>query len=301
MRILLPIDGSSFSNASVAFVASRTTLIQNRPEVELLSVQYSVPSRITRTLGKEVVLDYYKSEADKVFKPALATLKRAGLHARAKYVVASPGSEMGKIVSAEAADLIVMGSHGHTGLKRLLFGSMTNAVLVSCTTPLLVVRDKPVPKKDSLKVGIALDGSMYGLAAVRYFVKYRDLFGAAPTVTLIHVVPDLLNLVVPGFFGRTAMSSMKPEQIEAMQKASFEHAMKPARKLLKRKGIPATEVRLLDNNAGDAITAYAKKSKLDLLLLGSHGYGALSSSMLGSVASRISVQCRIPLLFLRKK
>lgn len=301
MRLLMPIDGSSFSKTAVAFIASRATLIQNEPDVELLNVQYHVPSRAARALGKEIVLSYYKSEADKVVKPALAKLRRAGLHAQAKYVVGLPGAELGKIVASDTADLIVMGSHGHTGFKKLLFGSVTNAVLASCTTPLLVLRGKPAPKKDSLQVAIALDGSKYGVAAVRYFIKNRDLFGAAPMVTLIHVVPNLLNLVVPGFFGRAPAPGLKPEQAEAMQSAAFENAMAPARKLLEGTGLSAAEVCLVGNNVGDEIAAYTKKSKLDLLALGSHGYGALESAVLGSVATRVAAQCQVALLLVREK
>ena len=77
MRILMPIDGSSFSKAAVAIVASRATLIKSQPDVELLNVQYPVPLRAARALGKEMVLSYHESEANRVLKPALATLKRA--------------------------------------------------------------------------------------------------------------------------------------------------------------------------------------------------------------------------------
>ncbi|MDP1900379.1 MAG: universal stress protein [Rubrivivax sp.] len=301
MRILIPVDGSSFSKAAVTFVASRATLIHNQPDVELLNVQDPVPLRATSALSKEVVLAYHESAANRVLKPALATLNRAGLKASAKYVVGTVGRELVSLVAADSADLIVMGSHGHTGLRRLLFGSVANTVLASCTTPLLVLRGKPAPKKDSLKVGIALDGSKYGVAAMRFFVKNRDLFGAAPTVTLVHVVPDLLNLFVPGYFGRVPAPSLRPEQVEAMQCAAFENAMAPARKLLERAGMVATEVRLIGNNPGDQIAAYATKNKLDLIALGSQGHGALESAVLGSVAARVAAQCRAPLLFIREK
>ena len=301
MRILMPIDGSSFSKAAVAFVASRATLIKSQPDVELLNVQYRVPVRAARALGKEMVDSYHESEANRVLKPALATLKRAELQASARYIVGTVANELAAVVAADPADLIVMGSHGHTGLKKLLFGSVANTVLASCTKPLLVLRGKPAPKKDSLKVAIALDGSKYGVAVVRFFVKNRDLFGAAPTLTLVHVVPDLMNLVVPGYFGRVPAPSLKPGQAEAMQAAAFENAMAPARKLLERAGIVATEIRLFGNNPGDQIAAYAMKNKLDLIALGSHGQGALESAVLGSVATRIAAQCQVPLLFVREQ
>lgn len=299
MRILMPIDGSSFSKAAVAFVASRATLIKSQPDVELLNVQYPVPLRAARALGKEMVLSYHESEANRVLKPALATLKRAELKASARHVVGTVAHELAAIVAADAADLIVMGSHGDTGLKKLLLGSVAGTVMASCTTPMLVMRGKSASKKDSLKLAIALDGSKYGVAAVRFFVKNRDFFGAAPTLTLVHVVPDLSNLVVPGFFGRVPVPGLKSEQVVAMQGAAFENAMAPARKLLERAGVAATEVRLVGNNPGDQIAAYATKNKLDLIALGSHGHGNLRNLVMGSIATKVLASCKVPVLLVR--
>lgn len=301
MRILMPIDGSTYSKAALAFIASRSTLIKSQPDVELLNVQYPVPSRAARYAGKELVLSYHESEAKTVIKPALAMLKRSGLLAQSKYVVGSPGPEVGRIAAEDAADLIVMGSHGHTGFKNLLFGSVTQAVLASCNTPLLVLRSDAVPKNDSLKLGVALDGSKYGVAAVRFIVKHLALFGAAPSVTLIHVVPDVLNLVVPGFFGDAPVPGFKLEQVQEMQRAAFERAMAPARKLLQGKGIQVTEAQIVGNNPGDAIAAYSTKNKLDILAIGSHGNGALGSMLIGSVATRVAAKCRNALLFIQQK
>ena len=72
MKILMPIDGSTFSKAALSFVASRSTLIKNQPDVELLNVQYPVSARVTRSVGKELVQFHHESEAAKVIKPALA-------------------------------------------------------------------------------------------------------------------------------------------------------------------------------------------------------------------------------------
>ena len=301
MKILMPIDGSTFSKAALSFIASRSTLIKSQPDVELLNVQYPVSARVSRGAGKELVQIHHESEASKVIKPALAALKRAGLRAQSKLVVGSPGVEVARIAAADAADLIVMGSHGHTGFKNLLFGSVTQTVLASCATPLLVLRSDVVPKKDSLKVGVALDGSKYGLAAVRYIVKHRELFGEAPALTLIHVVPDLLNFFVPGFFADAPVPGFKAEQVAEMQRAVFERVMAPARKLFQGSGLQVTEAQLTGNNPGDAIAAYATKNKLDVLALGSHGAGALRFSMLGSVATRVAAKCRNALLLIQEK
>ena len=301
MRILMPIDGSTFSKTALAFIASRSTLISSQPDVELLNVQYPVSARVTRGAGKDLVQFHHQSEANKVIKPALAALKRAGLRAQVKSVVGSPGVEVGRIAAEDDADLIVMGSHGHTGFLNLLFGSVTQAVLASCNTPLLVLRSDAVPKKDSLKLGIALDGSKYGLAAIRFVIKHRALFGAAPALTLIHVAPDLLNLFAPGFFAEAPLPGFKPEQVAEMQRAAFERALAPARKLLQGTALQVTEAQLTGNNPGDAIAAYATKNKLDILALGSHGEGTLRSTVLGSVTTRVAARCRTALLLIQQK
>lgn len=301
MRILMPVDGSKFSKAAVAFISSRETLLKKPTEVELVNIQYPVSLRVARALGKEVVASWHEAEAAKVLKSAAKALERVGAATTARYVVGSVAHDLPLIVANDRADLIVMGSHGHTGLKKLLLGSAASSVAVCCTKPLLIVRGAPSPKHDSLRLGIAVDGSPYGLAVARFVVRHRDLFGASPSVSLIHVVPDLSRITVPGWIGREVSTGIKPEQIEAMQKAAFENVFRPVHELLATAGISATEVRLVGHAPGDAIAAQASKSKLDLLALGSLGFGASRHGPMGSVASRVAAQCRTALLLVREK
>lgn len=301
MRILMPVDASEYSKAAVAFVASRATLLKNPTEVELVNVQYPVPLRAARALGKEMVQSYHESEAAKALKSAAAALKRAGANAVARYVVGTVADDLASIVANDRADLVVMGSHGDTGLKKLLLGSVASTVAVSCSKPLLILRGAAMPKRDSLKVGIALDGSPYGLAVARFVAKHRDLFGASPSVSLIHVVPDLTKITLPGWIEREVPTGIKPDQVEAMHKAAFENVFKPVHELLARAGITATEVRLVGQLPGDLIAAQATKSKLDLLAMGSLGFGASRHTSMGSVATRVASLCRTALLLVREK
>ncbi len=296
MRILVPVDGSAFSKAAVAFVASRATLHCGQNDVELLNVQHAIPPRAAHAAGKALVVGYQDSEANKVLKPAVAALKRVGVKARSRYLVGAASTEVAAVALADPPDLVVMGSHGHTGLKRLLFGSVTSAVLAACNTPVLIVRDTPAPEHDSLDVGIALDGSDYGLAALRFVIAHRDFFGLAPRLVLIHVVPDLTKLVVPDFWREAPPSGLKPAQIEAMQSAAFDSVMAPARKLLTKADMQATEIRLVGNDAAIELATYSIHHELDILALGSHGHGASKTLAMGSVAARLGAQRRLALL-----
>ena len=153
MRILMPIDGSARSKAALAFISSRSTLIESQPDVELLECPRSTRFRCAwraPQAGNWCSITM-SPRTNKIIKPALAALKKAGLPAQVKSVVGSPGVEVGRIAAEDAADLIVMGSHGHTGFKSLLFGSVTQAAPASCNTPLLVLRSDAAREKGFLE------------------------------------------------------------------------------------------------------------------------------------------------------
>jgi nucleotide-binding universal stress UspA family protein len=86
--------------------------------------------------------------------------------------------------------------------------------------------------------------------------------------------------------------------VRSLQAKNFEKAVGPARKLLAKAGAKADEVCLV-GNAGDELAAYAKKKKLDLLVMGSHGYGAFRAAVMGSVATRAAATGDVPLLLIR--
>jgi nucleotide-binding universal stress UspA family protein len=277
MRILVPVDGSRHSAAALEFIASRASLTGVDPDVRLLNVQTPIPLRAARAAGKEMVKSYHLAEANAVLNPALARLARAGIRARGRYVVGSPGATVGAMAARSHADLVVMGSHGRTAFKGLLFGSVTQAVLAACSKPLLVVREGSVPPPGSMRVAIAIDGSKFGLAAVRFVLSHRALFGSEPQFRLLH-----------------AAQSANPE-------VPFEHTFAPALRLFGAAGVTVETVRLIGKNAGDAIAADVARHGDHLLVMGSHGHGALSTLLLGSVATRVAARCSAPLLLIRHK
>jgi len=298
MRILVPVDGSTYSQAAVDFLKTRNTLIGADPQVELLNVQTPVPVRAARVVGKAIVQGYYDDEAAKALKPALAALAKAGLTAQTRVRVGHPADEIATAAERGKADLVVIGSHGHGAFMSALLGSVTQGVLARTRKPLLVLRARQAPKSDSLAVGIAVDGSKYGKAAVKYVLQHRALFGPAPRVSLLHVVPDFAGAVMPDMAG-IALPAFSSEDVVRMQADAFEAAVKPVRALLARAALPAEEVKLV-GPAGDEIAAFARKRKLDVLVLGSHGRGAFKNVVMGSVATRVAALSKTPLLLIRE-
>jgi len=298
MKILAPVDGSKYSRAAIEFIASRATLIGASPEVELLNVQLPVPVRAARLIGKAAVTTYYQDESKKALKGSLSALKRSGLSATSDYAVGHPAEEIARRADETGVDLIAMGSHGHGALASLLLGSVTLGVLARTKKPLLMLRGHGPAPGDSLKVGIAVDGSDYGIAAADYVLKHGALFGAQARFTVIHAVPDFAGSTMPDMAG-VALPAYSAEEIKAMQQQAIDKALGPVQALFSAAGVPM-DTACLTGPAGDEIAAYARKKKLDLLVMGSHGNGAVKAAVLGSVAQRVAAHCTTPLLLIRE-
>ena len=296
MKILVPLDGSDSSKRALAFLASRSSLIGAEPEVHLVNVQPPIARLIAGQLGQDSVRRIYKSEADGVLAPANKALAKAGIEAKAHVESGHPAEKIAALADRLKADLIVIGAHGYSEFRGLMFGSVTTGVLARTRKAALVLRGARAPRGDAMRTGIAIDGSKYGLAAVKYAIRHRSLFGAKAAMTLIHVVPDFVTPVVADL-GGVAVPSFTDEEIKRMQDDAYERAMVPARRLFEKAKLRAEEARLT-GLPGREIAAFAKKH-LDVLLLGSHGYGGFRAAVLGSVATRVAAQCDTPLLIVR--
>ena len=298
MKILVPIDGSSYSENSLSFVASRTSLLGHTPEIELLVVLDPLPARAARLVGKDSLTRYYEEEAEKIFEPARKFLSDKHITVTEAFMVGDPSEKIAEEAVRLDADLVIMGSRGRTALAGLFLGSVTNGVLARTKNPILIVRNKAVPETDAMRVGIAVDGSKFGVAAVKYLVRHKELFGEGASFYLINVASDYAGAVMPDMAGM-ALPALSESEVLELQKKEFGEAVDPIRPILDKAGIKPKEVCLV-GNPGDEIAAFAKKKKLDLVVMGSHGYGRFKSAVMGSTATRIAAQGDVPILLIRR-
>lgn len=295
----MQIDGSASCKQAVAFGASRATLMKAPMNVRLFNIQYSIPMQAARALGKEMVKAHYKREPSELLRSPTAQLKRAGDTASSDYLIRTNEPDLVDVVRNDPADLVIVGSRGDTGLAHLFLGSVAETVATCCNKPLFILRGQPVPKRDNLKVALALDGSKYGIAAAKFLSKYSALLSEKPTVTLLRVAPELSKVTIHGRMDREVNTGILPQQVEAMHSAAFEAVYQPVREIPLAARIHPRGARLVGNDAGTTIAAYAAKNKLDLIATGSLGFGSSRFSPVGSTANRVASRARTPLLLVR--
>jgi nucleotide-binding universal stress UspA family protein len=140
MKILLAVDGSSYSKKMLAYLAAHSALLSEDNDYTVLTVQPALPARARAALGKAVVESYYEDQSVKVLAPVLNFLQRHGIGAKGSAKVGPAGPAIAKLAEQGRFDLVVLGSHGHSALGNLVMGSVATQVLAECKVPALLVR-----------------------------------------------------------------------------------------------------------------------------------------------------------------
>jgi nucleotide-binding universal stress UspA family protein len=140
MKILFAADGSKFTKKAMAFLVTHEAFAADGGEIVVLNVQPPVPPRVKTLLGHAVVADWHRDEALRVLEPIQRFLARHKLSFKVRWIV---GYAPDGIIDAARdckAEMIVMGTHGHGMVGRLLMGSVAQKVATLAPVPVLLVK-----------------------------------------------------------------------------------------------------------------------------------------------------------------
>jgi len=142
---------------------------------------------------------------------------------------------------------------------------------------------------------VAVDGSKISQKAAVYAVELAKKLGTA--VTLVSVIDNT------PYTGRTTIPAAATpihltEPVEDYLRRAAAAYMAQAEKLFKNKAIPAKSVTRTGSPAEEIIKE-SRRSKADLIVIGSHGKSAVNAAILGSVAFGVVHRSRIPVFIVR--
>lgn len=136
-RILLPVDGSDFSDGAANMAIDIAT--QSEASVVLLHVRRPVPTGLGQPNAEEL-LDHLTQGAEAVMDIYRPKLKEAGVEFTDLVIGGDVAETIANVAGVEKCDLIVMGSKGKSDLEGLFLGSVTHRVLHTANCPVLVVK-----------------------------------------------------------------------------------------------------------------------------------------------------------------
>ena len=157
--------------------------------------------------------------------------------------------------------------------------------------PVLVFRQTTELKSGNLRVGLSVDDSPFGPKCADYLIAHRQFFGKDATFEIINVVPDD-PLYAPDFVNEGPVPpQMTWEEIQALE---FDASVKTPVERFDIAGVPVKAVKLI----GDpeyVLPKYADEN-LDVMVMGTHGKGALRSLVFGSSTRAMIAATNLPIL-----
>jgi nucleotide-binding universal stress UspA family protein len=195
--------------------------------------------------------------------------------------------------AAEQAALIVMSTHGRSGVGRWIYGSVADQVLRRAAVPVLLVPPRSEhawsDARPGLRVLVPLDGSP--LAEEALGALANPLAAVAPTLVLLQVVQPLLPVVADGI----VYTSPFDEEVEVGSARDYLEAV--ATRL--RADGRTVELHALLGYPTTAIAAAVREYRIDLIAMATHGREGVARLVLGSVTAGVMQQSPVPLLLVR--
>jgi nucleotide-binding universal stress UspA family protein len=279
-RIVVPLDGSLTAEA----ILPQLRRILHRHDSELLLVRAVEPAPAENAL---LMVDAATQAAREYLLGVQERLDREGVRVRSLVRVGSTIGVLLDSVEDAKATMIAMATHGTTGLKRVLLGSVAEAVLRKSPVPVLVVRpfwtSEEAPSRDVegcpvRTLLVPVDGSDLSGLVVPAALEFAALFD--PRVLLLRVLDPR----------RKAYGARELED-------AWSHLQGMA-KPFERKGIETLPL-IERGDPVEEILQTAVFHEVDLIAMTTQGRSGIGRLVMGSVTEQVLRRAPVPLLVVR--
>jgi nucleotide-binding universal stress UspA family protein len=282
-EIVIPLDGSKEAESVLPYVRDLAPKFSSR--VHILGVGIGRKARRVNRLLEDYIdriANELRSQNVKV-EPVI------------RYGIAAD-----KILDYSAeieVDLIIMATHGRSGITRWWMGSVAEKVISEATAPVLLVQSKrrrataAADKPASIhKILAPLDGSDVGESAL----PYAEALAASSkaTVNVVQVVSP------PGTVEANLLGGPDWRKFVNAMRDAGENYLKSIAERFKSKDVKVT-YEVLTGDPADKIIEYAADKGVGLIAMSTHGRTGLTRWVLGSVADKVLHGSRIPVLMVR--
>lgn len=281
MHIGIAVEGSSQAVAGVELVASLplsgrdhvTVISVAEPVMLLTAAQFGHVSSVVGFLGE--LAEMTRDRADQVAQQATERLIGLPCPVTATVLPGHPIETLERSAVEAGLDLLVVGPHGRGRLGSILLGSVSQALLHSMPTSILVARP---PTRTPERVLLAVDGSPFSLDAARFLASFP-----LPAEADIRVVVCVTSWT-------EEYDSIQAGNFIELLAAERAHAAEIAQRaidILAEHGRRATPM-IRDGDPKREILDAAREIGADLIVTGARGMGGFRGLVLGSVSRGIS-------------
>lgn len=271
LRVLYATDGSEPSRVAADWLAQLPLPAGSvvRVATVLADDTWEIPAYL-HTAEREWAL--------RNFEQAETVLGQAGVEIRHSLLIGEPARELLHEAEAAGVDLLVLGTHGRSGLSGLLLGSVAVNVARHARQPVLVARQAAHGLR---RVIVGVDGSDHSDQAIRLLARL-PLPPGTP-ITVCHVIRPYTPLLGPEY--PPSMWEIMADT-QSQQTREAEHLATAAAAGLQQAGLPV-EIVLREGDPAAELAQLAEEEGADLIVVGARGISAIRALLVGSVADRI--------------
>lgn len=293
-KILVPLDGSPLAERALPHAARLARITGARLLLVRAALARSFP-------GKDMTEAQCRAvrEAATYLQRVADSLAGRGFAVETAVPYGEAASRIAEEVELRGADLIVMATHGRSGIGRWLYGSVAAKLLAHATAPVLLVRaweqePQPDPIGDGRpRVVIPLDGSPFAEEALPVARKLvRALDGEL-------VLLQAIGVADPSVPPEVMLDAFVERDLARNTSAAQDYLGHLADPLI-REGYPV-RIEVGVGAPADVIAAFARNARAKLLVLATHGRTGAGRAFLGSVADAVLRRGNIPLLLVRPR
>jgi nucleotide-binding universal stress UspA family protein len=298
-RIVIPLDGSQLSESILP--CARSLLKGLKIPVELLHVidpeVISVFVNPAHGRNLEAVEADMKRKGLEYLDPIASSLPEPGV-VTCSAEIGRPAEVIVKRASADPASLIAMATHGRSGLRRWLLGSVAHRVLLSAANPLLLAR--PAESLEATGVTplktivVPLDGSALAEKALPHAEGLARRMNLEIILIRAYALPPVAYYATEGYMPNL-------DALMAEVKESAQQYLDETLERLKSEGLSRVSTLLVEGDAAGNIIDIAKRTPASLVALCTHGRSGFSRLVLGSVADRVVRESGDPILMIRSQ
>ena len=307
-KMLVPLDGSEL--AEVVFVYAKELAGRLDIEVILLYV-----SRSARQDFAPMQQAYIERAAETVKRQAQEVQQRTGIQAGGKPVAVHgetaggyPADEILRYTDENNVDLILMATHGRSGVKRWTMGNVAGKILRASKVPVLLIRagvpdETPYDQWPSRTILVPLDGSEMAESVLPHVLTLAKQRGSElMDVVLLRVCepPTMPTYDAPEFSGVPLNWGKYMDEEVARSKQTAREYLAGIEKQFKDSKINVRS-EVLVGKAGDEIVDYVNKTPFSIIVMVTHGRSGLSRLIYGSVTANLIVGSSSPILLIKSQ
>lgn len=289
--ILIPLDGST--QAELALPYGQALARKTGARVRLVQAAWADRPADEHWAETQVAV---VREANEYLATVAARLRAEGLEVSTAVPYGGAAEAILDQVSGVDADLVVMATHGRSGLGRWVYGSVAESVLARSHVPVLLVRagQDVEPAFECQRLVVPLDGSAFSEAALPVARALARTLGAE--IVLLRVVPVPEHAIFDEVGRAIATIDQEAERL----KTDGQDYLRELGQRLEADGTTVRyEVRVGD--APDAIVDSTQDGCAALVVMATHGRTGLGRLILGSVAGQVLRRGTVPLLLVRPR